>query len=228
MPIDPAMQELVNLQLQHPVANDCVPHVQDHPNLQEDHNIMENLPIQLPVPHHLGVMNNRCPHCEAKYFKEECTTQRIFNKCCFQGKARLPPLQLPAQAIIEIFTGDTPQAHDFLENIRLYNAAPSMASWNAQVREHAGRGPRAVTIHCQPYHLTAAQEAREGQPPQYAQLYILDTNEALQKRINDPHNLKIRPDIIQLLQDELMAVNPYASAVSEYGSNPPETTTNCC
>ena len=217
MPIDPAMQELANLQLQHPVANDFVPHVQDPPNLPEDHNIMENLPIQLPVPHHLGDMNNRCPHCEAKYFQEECTTQRIFTKCCFQGKVRLPPLQLPAQAIIDLFTGDTPQAHHFLENIRHYNAALSMASWNAQVREHAGRGPRVVTIHGQPYHLTSAQEAPEGQAPQYAQLYILDTNEALQQRINDPRNVNLRPDIIQLLQDELLAVNPYAQQYHNMG-----------
>ena len=59
-----------------------------------------------------------------------------------------------------------------------------MASWNATVTEHAGRGPRVVTIHGQAYHLTAAQEAPEGQPPQYAQLYILDTNDALQQRVN--------------------------------------------
>ena len=85
-----------------------------------------------------------------------------------------------------------------------------MASWNAQVREHAGRGPRVVTIHGQPYHLTAAQEAPEGQASQYAQLYILDTNESLQQRINDPCNVNLRRDIIQLLQDELLAVNPYS------------------
>ena len=83
-----------------------------------------------------------------------------------------------------------------------------MASWNATVTEHAGRGPRVVTIHGQAYHLTAAQEAPEGQPPQYAQLYILDTNEALQQWINDLGNENLWADVLQLLQDELMAVNP--------------------
>ena len=92
-----------------------------------------------------------------------------------------------------------------------------MASWNAKLREHPGRGPRVVTIHGQPYHLTAAQEAPEGQPPQYSQLYILDTNEALQQRINDPRNVNLRPDIIQVLQNELLAVNPYAQQYRNMG-----------
>ena len=74
-----------------------------------------------------------------------------------------------------------------------------------------------VTIDGQPYHLTAAQEVPKGQPPQYAQLYILDTNEALQQRINDPCNVNLRPDIIQLLQDELLAVNPYAQQYQNMG-----------
>ena len=67
------------------------------------------------------------------------------------------------------------------------------------------------------YHLTVAQEASEGQPYQYAQLYILDTNEALQRWINDPRNANLRPDIIQLLQDELLTFNPYAQQYQSMG-----------
>ena len=92
-----------------------------------------------------------------------------------------------------------------------------MASWNATVTEHAGRGPRVVTIHGQAYHLTAAQEAPEGYPPQYAQLYILDTNDALQQRVNDPRNENLQANVIQLLLDELMAVNPYARQYQNMG-----------
>ena len=85
------------------------------------------------------------------------------------------------------------------------------------LNEHAGRGPRVVTIHGQSYHLTAAQEAAQGQLPQYAQLYILDTNEAVQQRVNDPRNQNLLPNVIQLLQDELMAVNPYARQYRNMG-----------
>ena len=111
---------------------------------------------------------------------------------------------------MELVSGDTAHSRHFVENIRQYTAAMALASWNATLNEHAGRGPRVVTIHGQAYHLTAAQEAPQGQPPQYAQLYIFDTNEAMQQRVNDPRNQNLHPNIMQLLQDELLAVNPYA------------------
>ncbi|XP_065061666.1 uncharacterized protein LOC135688676 [Rhopilema esculentum] len=92
-----------------------------------------------------------------------------------------------------------------------------MASWNATVNELPGRGPRVVTIHGQTYHVTSAADAPEGQLPQYSQLYILDTNQALQERIHDPRNANLQPEVLQLLQDELMAVNPFARQFQNMG-----------
>ena len=152
-----------------------------------------------------------------KIFPGRSTTEGVFTKCCFQGKVTLPPIEPPTPNIIELFAGDTAHSRHFLENIRHYNAALALASWNATLNKHAGSGPRVVTIHGQAYHLTAAQEAPEGQPPQYAQLYILDTNEAMQQQINDPRNQNLRPDILQILQDELLAVNPYARQYQNMG-----------
>ena len=140
-----------------------------------------------------------------------------FTKCCFQGTVSLPPLQIPSQNAVELFSGYTAQSHQFLENIRQYNATIAIASWNATVTEHAGRSPRVVTSHGQAYHLTASQEAPVARPPQYAQLYILDANDALQQRVTDPRNENLQADIIQLLQDELLAVNPYARQYQNMG-----------
>ena len=81
--------------------------------------------------------------------------------------------------IMQLFTGDTENSRHSLKNIRHYNAAMAMAFWNAPLNEHAGRGPKNVKIHGQSYHLTAVQEAQQGQAPQYAQFNILDTNEAM-------------------------------------------------
>ena len=213
----PVIAAVNEVQQQHPVVDHPMAQGANRPIIPELDNIIEEEPIHLPAPHRLGEMNNRCPHCGARYFQEECTTQHIFTKCCFQGKVTLPPIQLPSRNILNLFAGDTTQSRHFLDNIRHYNATMSMASWNATLTDHAGRGPRVVTIHGQAYHLTAAQEAPEGQPPQYAQLYILDTNDALQQRVNDPRNENLQADVIQLLQDELMAVNPYARQYQNMG-----------
>ena len=211
-PVIAAVNDLAKLQLHHPAVNAPMPHGAQQPNLPLQDHI-----IHLPAPHCLGDMNNRCPHCAAQYFQEECTTQHIFTRCCFQGKVTLPPIRLPSNNIVELFSGDTAHSRHFLEHIRHYNAVMAMASWNATVTEQAGRGPRVVTIHGQPYHLTAAQEAPQGMPPQYTQLYILDTNEAMHQRTNDPCNHNLHPEIMQLLQDELLAVNPYARQYHNMG-----------
>ena len=161
VPANAAVHQFPELQFQHAVAVDPELQGADQAMPSEDHQIVHELQVDLPAPHHLGTMNNRCPHCEAKYFQEEYTTQHIFTKRCFQGKVRLPPLQPPPQAILELFNGDTAQSPHFLENIRNYNAALSMAFWNAKLREPPSRGPRVVTIHGQPYHLTAAQKPQK-------------------------------------------------------------------
>ena len=216
-PVRVALNQLAHLYLQHQPANDTLAQAADQSVGAQFDNIPQDLQIQLPPPHHLSDMSNRCPHCAARYFQEECTTQHVFTKCCFQGKVNLPPIQLPSHNIVQLFSGDTANSRHFLDNIRHYNAVMAMASWNATLTEHAGRGPQVVTIHGQAYHLTAAQEAPQGQPPQYAQLYILDTIEAMQQRINDPFNHHLRPEIMQILQDELLAVNPYTQQYHNMG-----------
>ena len=92
-----------------------------------------------------------------------------------------------------------------------------MASCNPTVNELTSRGHGVVTIHGQTYHLTGEADAPEGQRPQYSQLYILDTNQALQERIHEQRNANLQPKILQLLQDELMAINPFAKQFQNMG-----------
>ena len=87
--------------------NDPIARGADQPELHGQDQIIEDMPIQLPAPHSLGDMNNRCPHCASRSFKEERTTQGVFTKCCFQGKVTLPPVQLPPQIIVDLFSGET-------------------------------------------------------------------------------------------------------------------------
>ena len=156
--------------------------VQQNPDLQPQ------LLLNLPQPHYLGMMENSCHHCCGKFFIGEQNSHNVFTKCCFQGKVTLPPIALPSANIVRLFSEKTPQSWHFLE---------AMASWNVTVNKLPGRGPRVVTIHGQTYHLTGATDAAGGERPQYSQLYILDTNQALQERINDPRNANLQPEEMQ-------------------------------
>lgn len=77
----------------------------------------------------------------------------------------------------------SPESRNFRANIRNYNAAFAMASWNANIQIHRGRGPQVVTIHGQAYHATGPLLPQTGHTPQYAQLYIMDSRQALQERL---------------------------------------------
>ena len=116
-PVDDAVNELDEVQLQHPEGNDPLAMEADHPILNEEDGTIEDDPIQISAPHLLGDMDSRCPHCGAQYFQKECTTQHIFTKCCFQGRVSLSPIQIPSQNIVDLFNGSTAQSRHFLENI---------------------------------------------------------------------------------------------------------------
>eukprot|EP00794_Sanderia_malayensis_P013661 gene13661-biopygen10956 len=109
--------------------------------------------------HHIAPMNNTCPHCGAKYFKEELNARNQYTKCCHSRAVNLPPIQPPP--------------------------------------------------HLRPL---------EGQQPKYAELYIMDTAEALEHRTNNPTNRDLNKDIIKKLQDDLLAVNPYAQEYKNIGN----------
>eukprot|EP00794_Sanderia_malayensis_P013255 gene13255-biopygen10574 len=108
--------------------------------------------------HHIPPMNNSCPHCGAKYFKEEQNTRKKYTKCCREGAVTLPQIQPP------------PHLHPL-----------------------------------------------QGQQPKYAELYIMDTAEAVEHRANNPTNRDLNKDTIKKLQDKLLAVNPYAQEYKNIG-----------
>eukprot|EP00794_Sanderia_malayensis_P013152 gene13152-biopygen10485 len=62
-----------------------------------------------------------------------------------------------------------------------------------------------------PYPFTSAHlHPLQGQQPKSAELYIMDTAEALEHRAHNPINRDLNRDTIKKLQDELLAFNPYA------------------
>eukprot|EP00794_Sanderia_malayensis_P017871 gene17871-biopygen15298 len=133
----------------------AVPQPQPQPQPEQP----ANHPAENINLHYIAPMNNTCPQCGAKYFKEELNARNQYTKCCHGGAVNLPPIQPPP-------------------------------------------------------HLRSL----EGQQPKYAELYIMDTAEALEHRTNNPTNRDLNKDMIKKLQDELLAVNPYAQECKNIGN----------
>eukprot|EP00794_Sanderia_malayensis_P021396 gene21396-biopygen17172 len=108
--------------------------------------------------HHIAPMNNTCPDCGAKYFKEEQNTRNKYTKCCREGTVTLPQIQPPRAALMSLFLGDTQETQreskDFPSKFRQYNATMAMASWTANTPQLHSRGTPVITIHGSAYHRT--------------------------------------------------------------------------
>ena len=81
-------------------------------------------------------------------------------------------------------THANPYSKDFTKSIRNYNSALAFASIGAEVSQMSGNGTYCYKIQGQIYHRISALYPNEGVRPKFAQLYILDSEEALIERMN--------------------------------------------
>ncbi len=189
--------------------------------MQDDHQLAAvnpALPLQEQQEHYVGEMNGiHIYKCNAKYFQQEQTTTTKFTRCCQDGKVSLPAITPPSQQIIDVFSGRSNNSANFKKHIRSYNSALAMASLNASLVAHEGIGPQVVTIHGPVYHLTSGAVGEHRDTPQYAQLYIMDTNQALAGRISNQNNQQLSPEVLRVLLNELNSLNRYAQSYKHMG-----------
>ena len=99
----------------------------------------------------------------------------------------MPPLG-PAPPLLERLLADTtPRSvgRNYQENIINYNASLAFASRQANYDKPPWRGPYCMRIHGQVhYHRGGLNPNLPDQQRQYAQLYILDAQQALEQRLN--------------------------------------------
>lgn len=165
----------------------------------------------------VGQLSEICPHgfCRAKHFKHEWikTGSRHFKSCCHDGQINLPSdrqLKNPPSLLINYLTNNTPEARNFRENIRSYNAALAFASLGAEIHEAPGQGPYSFQIHGQVYHQISQLEPTENISSRYGQLYIIDAEQALEERLQIFANRQCRVDVMRNLQHLIQASNPIA------------------
>ncbi|KAF2346952.1 hypothetical protein FHG87_022290 [Trinorchestia longiramus] len=153
------------------------------------------------VIHYTGAMDVRCQFCGALRF------QRGLLNCCHNGKVSLPLLQEYSENLRLLFDADGAKGSNFRQNIRNYNSAFAFASFSANIRLPPGRGLYCFRLQGQTCHYASNLHADDPEERRYGQLYILETNEAIQTR----ENANCLVSVFQKI-NEAMNNNPYAAA----------------
>ena len=159
-----------------------------------------------------GKPTYRCEHCNAILWCEERlnshrgTKKPSFGICCKQGKIDLPKIAYPPPYLAGLLTGEGSDATNFRENIRSYNSMFSFTSMGGIVDKeiNKGKGPYVFRLHGQNYHHIGTLLPEEGNKPRFAQLYIYQTENEVQNRIDasrcNDNKSTVDPAIVKELQ----------------------------
>ena len=138
------------------------------------------------------------------------------SSCCHNGKVSLQPFGPYPDNLKRLVTArhDTmAMASNFKKNVRQYNSACAFASMGAQLQSPPGHGPFCYRIHGQIYHRVGSlHPASESEAHKYAQLYIIDSSQALDARMGMPENEQCRLDVMHTVQSTIDSLSPYAAA----------------
>ncbi|KAH1213508.1 hypothetical protein GmHk_14G041449 [Glycine max] len=147
--------------------------------------------------------------------KRERTTNPRFSLCCGGGKVELPLLQNPPKYLYQLlYNHDTSDSKNYQQNIRTYNMMFAFTSTGIKFDKsiNHSRGPPTIRIQGQPCHRIGSMLPMPGKEPKFAQLYIFDTENEVQNRINaisSPHN-QIQEHIVSQLSEMLDEYNVHA------------------
>ena len=156
--------------------------------------------------HYLGMMVRKCDHCASISF-----TNELF-KCCHNGKVKLDHLSHYPDEMIQLMVGDSTQPLNFQKNIRQYNSAFAFASMGATLATPPGHGPPCFRICGQIYHRSGTLHPPDGEVPVFSQLYIIETNTALNHRMCQTANKSCRDDVMRSIQQVMEECSPYIKA----------------
>jgi hypothetical protein len=183
-------------------------------------------------------MNIECSFCHALHWKAEALTSStinnpLFGMCCYQGKISLPELHYIPQRLYDLFTAGDPVSDDFHIRILFYNNSLAMTS-TGKIVDHTvnqgGRGPYSYVLRGELIHNAGSIIPPENQDPLYSQLYIHDTENAVDYRMRR-HNMlrssyRLDPYILNLLQGILHESHPaiplYRQALETTNNMPPD------
>ena len=152
---------------------------------------------ELYAEHYLGPMNVVCSSCGALHWEAERTgNDTNFTMCCQKGKVHVDPFKEPPEELKKMFMDKQHPLHKgFLEDIIKYNNSFATASVVAETVVVPGGGPPTYKVHGQVYHKISSLYPDAGKRPCFGQYFILDTDEATNERLNNPHNRDCKREV---------------------------------
>ncbi|XP_058774642.1 uncharacterized protein LOC131648928 [Vicia villosa] len=184
-------------------------------------------PAQLQEAHlqeyyDIGDQSYECAHCQAcMWYQEKVNRHKItatprFYRCCRGGKIVLPFLEQPPQVLQHLLFNKTySDSKNYQANIRTYNAMFSFTSPGMKFDTTYSKrgGPPTLRLQGQTCHRIGTLLPERGQPPQYAQLYIYDTDNEVEHRIKCfKDNKGIERPVVKKLKMMLDENNVHAKA----------------
>lgn len=144
-----------------------------------------------------------CSLCGALRFPYESPTF-----CCSKGEVILYPITVP-QELVELYTGSSPAAIDFMKYIRAYNSVFAFTSFGVNLDpEYACNNKGIYTFRAQGqiYHRIDGLNPLDEHPA-FLQLYFYDTAKEVEHRMYQKSELE--PTIVSQLI-KILEPNPYS------------------
>ena len=143
-----------------------------------------------------------------------------FRLCCKQGKLTvLPELREPPEPLYGLLNHGHPHSSHFLSNIRAYNSIFQMASTTASFDGATlGPGISQFKINGEIHHRIGSLQPEAGMLPKFAQIYILDSERAAERRSQIFDDLELKKPLINQLQRMLQQCNPFVRTFASVAS----------
>ena len=135
----------------------------------------------------VGKCDQICPHCKAKLWLRETIgdtkKKQNWSLCCKNGSISLEELPEPPTYLKDLFNDrDSPDAKYFHLHIRKLNCALALG-WLQCNQVKFKSGISVFKINGQIYNRIPAITPNEGEPHRFAQIYILDPQQQLNRRL---------------------------------------------
>ncbi|XP_038716065.1 uncharacterized protein LOC120009516 [Tripterygium wilfordii] len=161
-----------------------------------------------------GFPEYTCNFCGAIFWfaerlKSYGSQNPIFSQCCRVGRIKLPkPREIPSPLKELMDYRGSSSSKLFRDNLRTYNSIFAFTSMGAKIDRDINKhpGPYVFKINGQNHHLIGSLLPMEGKTPNFAQLYIYDTDNEVANRMSTFTNTGSPKKIDEAVVAQLIAM----------------------